>query len=472
MCDSADLNRLIINEALFDGYIMDVDLPSTGSMPDRIETSLATQDIEQTGSYLLLLSNCNSRARSVQVTGTNIWRSKNGLLPGDRFYEWRLVVLMFFLYGAGLAWYAYRMYHNQERCIAVHYCILAVLTVAFLEQVIAWAYLRIWNQWGIQSTFATLLVSVSGVAKPVLLGCLLVMLCLGWKVFRDTLPDSFPCVLTLGITTIVAGSLAAILRFLYQTNPWVRHHHEGVIAENVMGIDRLLQTVAVFGMLALWMWAALALFRTIQYLKRTDQHDKMGMFVSLRRLIIVWALFDSIFITVVESRRDILVRSPQVLWTVEGIDEAKFLVILLFVAWLWLPQLDPSNYQPVQAMELSGMELGRSNNVGGYVPVTAHDDTDVDTDSNHEGHDAENSSSSSSSNSSNTNEHGQHQKDQVNAQVNSQVVVQPKGNPSEEDSQATFVPVAGGSSPVTHTPTIDPPTTTMTTPAKPIGELS
>ena len=148
VCGASDVGRLIITEK-FSGYRRVVSYPRSG----EFITSLKQGRFEETesGTYILIMANCNDFGRDILALGSMEWRSEHGYLPGD------LVGLMYFYVGLATVylvmtlWYGCGMRVYQDSAIPIQKYILASMVLGLLELLFRALDLWVWNLRGIRS---------------------------------------------------------------------------------------------------------------------------------------------------------------------------------------------------------------------------------------------------------------------------------------------------------------------------------
>ena len=105
-------------------------------------------EVDVTGSYVVVLANCDDNGLDVLVSGSMEWKSVGGFLPGDMFG------LMFFYAGltvyyfVTLAWYGCGMKVFQGSAIPIQRFIVATMMLGVLEFLMRTMDLYIWNMEG------------------------------------------------------------------------------------------------------------------------------------------------------------------------------------------------------------------------------------------------------------------------------------------------------------------------------------
>ena len=146
ICPSGDIGKLIVDHSKFSGQHKTIDVPSEADQYLSLEEPMFEVDV--TGSYVVVLANCNDNGLDVLVSGTMEWKSVGGFLPGDMFG------LMFFYAGltvyyfVTLVWYGCGMKVFQGSAIPIQRFIVATMMLGVLEFLMRTMDLYIWNMEG------------------------------------------------------------------------------------------------------------------------------------------------------------------------------------------------------------------------------------------------------------------------------------------------------------------------------------
>lgn len=150
MCSETKIGRVIIDESKFKGEHRFVNIPASGSFVGNLTYPLFTTNAGN-GQYTLLLANCNDYGRDVQLDGKCLWESKGGFLPGDKFEEWRFIILITLCYAVMLGWYGLSMKNHKESRIGIQMWILGTIFLGLLHSFLKSTDYAIWNNEGFRS---------------------------------------------------------------------------------------------------------------------------------------------------------------------------------------------------------------------------------------------------------------------------------------------------------------------------------
>jgi len=151
LCEESSAGRMIINAETFGGEHRPVIIPPTGDYEGSVQLPVLTAK-EGTGTYTLVIANCNDYGRNVLVEGKYIWRSKGGFLPGNMFEEWHFFIFLTFCYCGVLFWYGRSMYQNKEATIGIQKWVLGTIILGLIEIFFKTVDYLKWNQDGIRDS--------------------------------------------------------------------------------------------------------------------------------------------------------------------------------------------------------------------------------------------------------------------------------------------------------------------------------
>jgi hypothetical protein len=369
------LNRLIINPSLFTGSLSSITIPGphVATFRGKLDNPIVTIPAESSGRYVLIMANCNPDGRLVYVEGSYSFKSKSGYLSGSLLGTLRLflvlsvaytLLLVFILLDRGLIYSAskisksframYMVVTSSEeheniapsRSLLLERCIVATITMGWLEALIQAIAYSIWNSSDNHISVLTYSGIVLGIAKHTFSRGLLVLIGLGWGVLSPeaaSQSSSIPrnehyrrifilCILYFIFVTsmeLVSMSLMARVHRFSSTQD-LRDDIILLYVEAFLGICILVLNL-IFGVYTLS-----SLANTINYLKEKLAPKTLELYHRLKILLsvvsavaILWLFFNrmSIFyhnnITVTES------------WLLSNLMELDYFLLTAGIAILW-----------------------------------------------------------------------------------------------------------------------------------------
>ena len=148
ICEQDRKGRVIINESTYTGEIRPVLVPSSGSDALKIESPIMDTNKAGTGTYTLVLANCDDYGRSVLISGQYVWKSKGGYLPGDLFDEWHFLTFFTIGYFLLMFWYGKSMKDNSDSTIGIQKWILGTIILGLLQLILKGIDYMEWNMAG------------------------------------------------------------------------------------------------------------------------------------------------------------------------------------------------------------------------------------------------------------------------------------------------------------------------------------
>jgi len=358
----ADLGRLIINGTAFEGEHRSVVVSPTGAHEMRVSNALI-EESETTGNFVMVMANCNEYGRTVSVSGTYVWKSKGGFLPGDLFGEMYFYEMLVILYVLLLSWYGIMMYKNQDNVIPIQKWIVITMFIGLMETFFKAGDLWVWNEDGVRFWFAMYFGVILGVAKRAIARCLVLMVSLGWGVVRDTLDDQMKKITILGALYVgvsIARDIFAIIAVVDVQK--ISFDEE----EELFDIVTILTFVVAAIDVTFYMWILDALNGTMQYLENMNQNIKLLRYLRLRLILllsilfaIAWAVFG-----IVDNMIDTGLLTKDAQWAIQALWEFNYLFVLLCVAVLWRPNDSAKQYAFVMELPSVGGDVEFSTNEG------------------------------------------------------------------------------------------------------------
>eukprot|EP00594_Rhizosolenia_setigera_P009221 CAMPEP_0178960954 /NCGR_PEP_ID=MMETSP0789-20121207/13330_1 /TAXON_ID=3005 /ORGANISM="Rhizosolenia setigera, Strain CCMP 1694" /LENGTH=532 /DNA_ID=CAMNT_0020644519 /DNA_START=177 /DNA_END=1775 /DNA_ORIENTATION=- len=376
--------KLMLNRTLFKGVYRSLSVPSSKEANEAINFRLkyGKMDVEgESGNYILAIANCNqAHGRNMTVSGTYVWKSEHGLLPGDLFGKYHFNIILFAAYLLLLVWYAYLMKKYEDSAIPIEKYIFGTICMGTLECFFKTGDLWVWNVDGERFWIIVYLGVVIGVLKRATSRCLLVMVSLGWGVVRDDLgAHKMRRIYVLGglyaVTSIVCDVLAVFEVVEFQT---IGAQVEEDIFDIVVVLNFIVATLDVT--FATWILDSMS--GTMQYLDNMCQVNKMLRYERLRFILllsIVFAIAMSVFAVVNNYlAANMLAESHQ--WAVQSTWEVNYLLILIGVSCLWRP--NPSAREYAYVMELPSLGNNDDGSINFETDVDCYEDDEEDESKN------------------------------------------------------------------------------------------
>ena len=147
LCENDSIGRLLVDSDKFDGEHRPVEIRRTGDNEGSVKLPVM-DTMKGSGTYTLVLANCDDFGTDVIVDGEYIWRSKAGYLPGDLFDEWHFLMFLTLCYFGFLFWFARSMSNHKDSTIDIQKWILGTLALAVVEIFFKTADYLEWNSKG------------------------------------------------------------------------------------------------------------------------------------------------------------------------------------------------------------------------------------------------------------------------------------------------------------------------------------
>lgn len=348
LCAEAEYGKLIIKRSEFKGSYVAVHVPTNGV---GIVGSQGVLFAEESGSHILAIANCGA-GEDVYVSGKAIWKSKHGYLPGDRWGEFEFLSALTFLFALLLCWYGYQMHVHSDHSIPIQRWLLITLLAGFIEVLFKAGDYWIWNEDGVRFTVAMYIGICFGVMKRAISRVLILMVCLGWGVVRDTLGGKMRKIYIFLVSYCACAFLRDSFTAEALTDPDLTVSEE----KEVIDVVKIFTFLTAFLDILVYLWIFDSLNNTIDHLETMSQNQKLKIMLRLRLILIIsvlFAVFWSIFGIVnifMESR----ILSLEDEWAVHGAWEINYLFVLLGVAILWRPNERAKDFAYAMEIPASG----------------------------------------------------------------------------------------------------------------------
>lgn len=346
-----EYNRLIINRTKYEGHVRNILVPRNGFVELEVKYG-QLEEVEFSGKYVLVMSNCNPNGRNMTVEGTYVWKSKGGYLPGDMFGAMYFLFFLTVVYGVLFTWYSISMKVHQESTIPIQNWILGTISLGLLESFFKAGDYWVWNEEGTHFTFAMYTGVLIGIFKRALSWCLMVMVSLGWGVVRDTLTN-MKKIVSFGFIYAIASAALEIMEIFDIVENEVMTEMEKT---GVMDVLQILTFIVVVIDVFFFMWILDALSGTMQYLENLNQNSKLMRYLRLRLVLIisiflsiVWVVFN-----LVNQHSDTKILDEANAWVTQSGMDLNYLMVMITVALLWQP--NPSAKEYAYVMELPSID--------------------------------------------------------------------------------------------------------------------
>lgn len=217
-----------------------------------------------------------------------------------------------------------------------------------------------------------------GVLKSGLSRCLLVMVSLGWGVVRDSLGDTMPKIIALGVFYCGVSSVAQFMEIL------TMEEMETVSLEEeneLLDMDAILAFLVFLVNVVFVLWILDALNGTMEYLESMNQTRKLMRYLRFRCIFLFAILFAVVWLVfnLVDTYDEDGILEEQHEWIVIAAQEVNFLFLLVGVAYLWWPNPTAKEYAYVMELAATGVnEDGETELELTQVVPSAMDDDDDD----------------------------------------------------------------------------------------------
>tara|TARA_B110000971_G_C19896006_1_gene447690 strand:- start:8 stop:835 length:828 start_codon:yes stop_codon:yes gene_type:complete len=136
VCEREDIYKPMFNENFEKnhGVHIDVLVDIKDKIPTRVNGEQANIVLPSTGYYVFAMMNCNEYLAGLVASGTVVWESENGYLPGPMVGLLGLFFALLFVHLIILITWTKAMHDNFQFLIKIQYCIMLVLTLSFFER--------------------------------------------------------------------------------------------------------------------------------------------------------------------------------------------------------------------------------------------------------------------------------------------------------------------------------------------------
>ena len=180
---------------------------------------------------------------------------------------------------------------------------------------------------------------VFGVTKRALSRVLVVMVSLGYSVVRPSLGAQMPRIAGLGMTYFVLAMSYDLLVNLPENN---KHLGQPGYMDSLTGLVLLQALVDIM----FYMWILQAIVTTISYLEKKGEAVKLTLFRRFRAVLMFSVVFSfawSIY-SMAASVDGYYEQHWQAQWSINAVWEVIYVIILISIAFLWMPSRNSQRY--------------------------------------------------------------------------------------------------------------------------------
>jgi Lung seven transmembrane receptor len=344
---SAARDRLILT-GNFTGFHETINVPPNGTMAKTASTG--DFRIFDTGTWVLVFTNCKESGRDVVLTGSVVFESENGYLPGERFPYMYFSIALTVAYFLLFAWFACLMRRHADSRIPIEKWILLTIAIGLLEMSFQTADYVVWNDTGYQNFGIATVSILLGVLKHAQARCLFLMVSLGWGVTTDRLSKlTLSCIFILGAVYAGVGAALDISLIVAIENMKSMTYKDEM---NLLGLAEQLESALYFVSFIFVFWTTIALTWTIMTLRNTNQTRKLGRYWRLTAVLLASYLCSAVVVYVAKSHN----HDQRYEQLEDSATEAIFFMMLMGVSCLWRPNESAREY--AYAMQLSSADVG------------------------------------------------------------------------------------------------------------------
>lgn len=347
-CTESRLNSLGIDPSTFTGEYRPITIDPSGKIEFPSESFQFP--ISETARYCVVYANCDPNGPVLSLSGKSVWKSSYGYLPADQLGFAISMLILTLCYLALFAWFALAMHANRDTRIPIEKWILVTIGMGFLETSFHLAHFGIWNRNGEEGAAAISFALLISGLKQGFGRCLILLLCLGWGITRDSLGVLLYIITCLGAVYMGAELVRELIFFEVVKEMQVENMGRAIkdlnLSEFLSHVILILNIIFIF-------WIFIALNNTMAELRNSGQNRKLDRFRKLRRFLIcgICATVTALFLAIAFLLSG---GSSAVIWLEAVVEEAVFLCFVLGVAIMWKP--NPRAREYAYALELPSSE--------------------------------------------------------------------------------------------------------------------
>jgi Lung seven transmembrane receptor len=216
-----------------------------------------------------------------------------------------------------------------------------------------------------------------GVLKSGISRCLLVMVSLGWGVVRDSLGETLPKIVSLGVLYCAVSSISQFMEVVTMEEMETISLEE---EDELLDMDAILAFLVFLINVIFVLWILDALNGTMEYLESMNQTRKLMRYLRFRCIFLFAILFAVVWLVfnLVDTYDEDGILEEQHEWIVIAAQEMNFLFLLIGVAYLWWPNPSAKEYAYVMELPAMGANEDGENELEltGVVPSATDEEDD------------------------------------------------------------------------------------------------
>eukprot|EP00922_Rhytidocystis_sp_ex-Travisia-forbesii_P014863 GHVS01022223.1.p1 GENE.GHVS01022223.1~~GHVS01022223.1.p1 ORF type:complete len:546 (+),score=44.21 GHVS01022223.1:87-1724(+) len=288
--------------------------------------------LEETDTYLLLISNCGSPlVSSGFLEGRVVVRNSYGYLPGIHFPKMQFYFYMSLAYMVVLGLWTGLLFWNCKNAIHFHFCIEGVIVMGLLECVMQFAYYADSNSSGSSNSVLLVMSILTAVLKNIFSYMLVLVASLGWGVTKPTLerPVIFK-IQAVVLLYIVLDSIRQVTdEFIYSPQLPVAHF--------LLVVCCIIPISILNGIVFYWIFSSLT--DLLEVLEEQKQFEKLQIFKRLLAVLVAALILFTmaLFVQIYALASDVATRWQVHWWLSDGVPHLLFMLVLLVMMCLWKP---------------------------------------------------------------------------------------------------------------------------------------
>lgn len=295
--------------------------------------------VSETGMYVVLMANCDSRNGVLYINGHTEWMNPYGYLPGEVYgcLPFFFFLAVFYLV-LGVVWMVLCMTYIKD-LLAIQMWASIVLLLGMVETAGQYFDYRSWNMSGSRSHGVQSFAILFGSAKRALSLSLILMVCMGYGIVRPSLGRDLHRIMGLALVYFITSSLWAALNDYRQSD-------KNFSNRSVVDYSTMLVFMNSIIMVVFYGWILQSIFGVIHHLHLRRQTAKLQLYERFRMVLaasvvfaILWAVYGVVRSTERETNRN-----WESYWTVNAIWEVLYLAILLAVCHLLRPSMNTQRF--------------------------------------------------------------------------------------------------------------------------------
>jgi len=316
---------------------------------DLKEPQFHTYDIRKTGYYCV----STIPIGDYDYRGVIVFQNTFGQLPAAQIAKLPFYGALTLLYAfMAIGWAALYYMHRQD-ILAVQNYITAILIFLVIEIFMTWLFYDYQNRHGFQTGTKALLIVVSilSAGRNSFSFFLLLIVCMGYGVVKESLGNTMIAVRILAIAHFVFGVIYAVASL-------------SVTPENAGPLVLLVVLPLAATLTAFYVWTLNSLGATLKDLIDRKQTVKAKMYRKLwwcilGSIIVIFAFFFINSLTLADvSDEDFIPKNWQTRWFIlDGWLNLVYLADVAFIAWLWRPTAENKRFAMSEEVSIEAFLL-------------------------------------------------------------------------------------------------------------------